>query len=41
MKPCREAVLLFFSRLLGMERPVAAEVPAEIADDYREATRIA
>jgi len=28
-------------RPLGTERPVAAEVPAEIADDYREATRIA
>jgi predicted RNA-binding Zn-ribbon protein involved in translation (DUF1610 family) len=28
-------------RPLGTERPVAAEVPVEIADDYREATRIA
>lgn len=28
-------------RPLGMERPTAPEVPHEIADDYREATRIA
>lgn len=36
-----EEVTCIQVRPLGMERPTAAEVPAELADDYREATRIA